>query len=123
MVDQSILIVEDDKCNRDLISDILDLEGYYIDTAIDGEEALRKTKNKKYELIILDIKLPKLNGCDLLSEFRKCPETKNTPIIVLTAHAMRGDKEKFESLGCDEYLSKPIDVTKFTKVVNNYVKA
>ena len=77
--------------------------------ATDGEEALEVAVKERPALIIMDIQLPRLSGIDVVKKFRSMPKFSLTPIIVVTAYAMKGDREKFLEAGCDAYMSKPIN--------------
>ncbi len=81
---ESILIVEDDKFLRELMSRKLNNSGFSVEVAIDGKEALKKIKEKKYEIILLDLVLPGMDGFEILGEIKKDNETKNIPVIILS---------------------------------------
>ncbi len=104
-----ILVVEDDPRNMRLIEMTLKAKNYTLLKATDGEEALDIAARERPDLIIMDIRLPKMNGLEVTRKLRKTPSLSHTPIIGITAHAMKGDKEKVIESGCDAYLSKPIN--------------
>jgi len=105
---KKILIVEDNPQNMRLIEMALNAESYFLLEATNGEEALEKAKKERPDLIIMDVQLPKMSGLEVTRKLRGIPEFSRTPIIALTAYAMKGDKEKALDAGCDAYLSKPI---------------
>ena len=72
--------------------------------------SLRKVTEKKVDLILLDIQLPKMDGMEVLSRLKSDLQTKDVPVVALTAHSMRGDEERFIKVGCSGYISKPIDI-------------
>lgn len=117
---KKILIVEDNELNLKLFNDILKYQKYDTDTAKDGLEAYKKIKNLKYDLIILDIQLPKLDGFSLLEKLKK--EKITLPeIIIASACAMDSDKAKAKNYNIDTYLTKPIDINNFVKIVNSKI--
>jgi len=106
---EKILLVEDNPRNMRLLEMTLRAKGYTLLEATDGGEALDMAVRKQPDLIIMDIQLPKVNGLDVTKKLRKTPEFKNTPIVAITAYAMKGDREKAIEAGCNAYLPKPIN--------------
>jgi two-component system cell cycle response regulator DivK len=104
-----ILLVEDNEMNRDMLSRRLGREGYEIAVAADGRQGVTMAKNGAFDLILMDMSLPVLDGWEATRELRADERTRTTPIIALTAHAMAGDREKTIEAGCDDYDSKPIE--------------
>jgi len=104
-----LLVAEDNESNRMLIDAALTQEGCRIDFAHTGEEAVKLASNKDYDMILMDIQLPGIDGTEALKRIRKTPRG-NTPIIALTAFAMKGDEEKYLQEGFDDYLSKPLNI-------------
>ena len=102
-----ILIVEDEKDLAMVLSELLSMEGYYTDTAFDGEEGLDNALSGIYDLIILDVMLPKMDGFQVLSEIRK--NSLNVPVLMLTARSQIEDKVTGLDNGADDYLTKPFD--------------
>ncbi len=119
----NILIVEDNPFTMELIVEILDSNGYCFDTAEDGKEAVLKGGIKSYDLILMDIQLPVMNGIDARRLIKSKPEYKNVPVIALTSFAMKGDKERFIAAGFDDYVSKPINIPGFIEKLKKYEKA
>lgn len=121
-----ILIVEDSEQSGRLFELILSTLGYQIRLARTGTEALQLLVDQgcRPSLILLDMQLPKLSGLDVIREIRKLPELAAVRVLALTAHAMPGDRERFESAGCDAYMSKPVDTRKFAnRVAAEFKKA
>lgn len=109
-VGRKILIVDDNQDNRELVVKILKRYGYTICEAADGEEALVKAASERPDLILMDIALPKMDGLEATRRLRQMPALKETSIIALTAHAMKGDREKALAAGCCDYITKPINI-------------
>jgi len=114
---EKILIVEDNPQNMRLIEMTLGTKGYELLEATDGEEALDIAIKEKPDLILMDLNLPKMNGLEVTKRLRQMPAFNHTPIIAVTAHAMKGDKEKIIENGCDVYLPKPINTRQLPAVV------
>lgn len=114
-----VLIVEDNPLNMELVFEISEAEGFIADKAEDGEEALLKVENADYDLILMDIELPGIDGIEVTRLIRK--QYKKIPIIALTSYAMKGDRERFLEAGFDEYISKPIDVLDFKQRLRKYI--
>ncbi len=122
MAGKRILIVEDNPISMDLVYDLLEVSGYQVDKATDGFEALKLVKEKPYDLILMDIQLPGLDGLTATRILKEDPKTKEIPVVALTAHAMDGDDERALNAGCDGYIPKPIDTRSFVKSVAMYLK-
>jgi two-component system cell cycle response regulator DivK len=105
---KKILIVEDNPQNMRLIEMALSVDQYTLLEATNGEEALEVAQKERPDLIIMDIQLPKMSGLEVTRNLREIPEFNRTPIIAITAYAMKGDEEKALDAGCNAYLSKPI---------------
>lgn len=104
-----ILVVEDHLHNRELLVTLLELHGYSVITAGNGEEGVVRARAERPDLIILDMELPGLNGYEAARLIRSDPEIGRTPILAVTAHALPGDEAKALAAGCDGYISKPIN--------------
>jgi len=118
-----LLIVEDNPMNMRLIEMILKSDNYLLLKAIDGEEALAIAALDHPDLVLMDIRLPKLSGLEVARRLRKKAQFSHTPIIALTAHAMKGDEEKAIEAGCDSYVSKPIDTRQLPRLVAKILAA
>jgi two-component system cell cycle response regulator DivK len=121
-----ILVVEDNDMNMQLVEYLLEEGGYDIVKATSGEEALAITSNDddlaSFDLILMDIHLPGMDGLSVVRRMKSNDRTARIPILALTAHAMRGDKDRFLEAGCDGYISKPIDVKTFISSIQQYLK-
>jgi CheY-like chemotaxis protein len=107
-----ILLVEDNEMNRDMLSRRLERKGYEVELAVDGRQGVDKAKTLAYDLVLMDMSLPEIDGWEATRELRSDPATKSLPIIALTAHAMSGDREKALEAGCDDYDTKPIELAR-----------
>jgi len=115
---KKILIVEDNPQSMKVLMMALRPHGYTLLEAADGEEALKVVSSgERPDLIIMDIQLPKIDGLEVTRRLRQMPEFSHIPIIAVTAHAMKGDKEKIVGAGCDAYLPKPISTRELPRVV------
>ncbi len=117
-----VLVVEDTPLNMELILEILDGQGFTVDSAEDGEKALRLAENEVYDLVLMDIELPGMDGIEVARIIKSKPAYKDIPVIALTAYAMKGDRERLLSKGFYDYISKPIDVPDFIKRLEKYRK-
>jgi len=117
-----ILIVEDDPINMKLIVEILGSLDFVIQAAKNGLEALTMADNDQYNLILMDIELPGMDGIETARRIKLKPEYNKIPIIALTAFAMKGDRERFLEAGFDYYVSKPIHVVDFINLIKDILK-
>ncbi len=116
-VKEKILIVEDNPQNMKLLGMVLRAKNYTLLKATDGEEALNIAMRERPDLIIMDIQLPKMNGLEVTRKLRETPAFSHTPIIAITAYAMKGDRERVIESGCDAYLSKPINTRELPEII------
>ncbi|HXV85344.1 MAG TPA: response regulator [Gemmatimonadales bacterium] len=105
-----ILLVEDNEMNRDMLSRRLARRGFEIDIAVDGRQGVEMARAGGYDLVLMDMSLPEIDGWEATRQIREAPETKALPIIALTAHAMAGDRDKALEAGCNDYDTKPIEL-------------
>ncbi|MGI8893373.1 MAG: response regulator transcription factor [Bacteroidia bacterium] len=120
MVNTRILLVEDEESIRDAIKLNLELEGYYVDVAGDGKKAVLNTKGKHYDLIILDVMLPEMDGFAVCEAIRL--ENSQVPILFLTAKSSGEDRIMGLKKGADDYLPKPFNLEELLLRVNNLIK-
>ena len=118
---KKILIVEDNILNMELILDLLELYGHDVTEAEDGIKALERLAETKFDIILLDMQLPKMDGLEVLERIKKNPATADIPVIAVTAHAMKGSEEHFIEMGCVDYVSKPIDIHRFRALIDKYL--
>jgi CheY-like chemotaxis protein len=113
----TILIVEDNAMNLELATDLLTVAGYSVRQARTGEEGLRLARLESPGLILMDLRMPGLDGYATLRALKADPRTAVIPTVALTAQAMAGDKEAALAAGFDAYISKPIDTQTFSQTV------
>ncbi len=116
-----ILLVEDNEMNRDMLSRRLQRRGYEIVIAIDGAVGVAMVDSEKPDLILMDMSLPVMDGWEATRQLKANPHTKSIPIIALTAHAMSGDREKALAAGCDDYDTKPIELSRLLEKIQTYL--
>ena len=107
-----ILLVEDNEMNRDMLSRRLERKGYTIVCAVDGEQGVQMAIAEVPDLILMDISLPQIDGYEATRRIKSNGPTATVPVIALTAHAMTGDREKTLEAGCDDYDTKPVELTR-----------
>ena len=113
-----VLVVDDEKLIRDVIKEYLLLENIEVEEASNGEEALNKVKQEDFDIIIMDIMMPNMNGETCIEELKKI-EGFNTPVIALTADALNGAKEKYISEGFIDYIAKPFSKDQIKEKISN----
>ena len=119
---QLILIVDDNENNRKLARDVLEFAGFTTMEASGGVEAVALTMEHQPQLVLMDIRMPDLNGSEALKLLREDPRTAEIPIVALTSSTMRGDEQRFLAEGFDGYLAKPISVREFPDQVRSYLR-
>lgn len=117
----TVLLVEDNEDNLAVYRTILDHVGYAVVEARDGEEGLARATSEKPDVILMDISIPKIDGWEVTRRLKAENDTKDIPIIALTAHALDEDREKAFSVGCDGYLAKPIEPRRVVEEVERLV--
>jgi two-component system, cell cycle response regulator DivK len=117
----TILYVEDNPDNRMLVRRILLSEDYGLLEAQNAAQALDVLKDKRPDLILMDINMPDMDGYTLTSRIKTMPGFERVPIIALTANVMRGDKEKTLEAGCDGYIQKPLDIDQLLREVERFL--
>ncbi len=115
-----ILLVEDNEMNRDLLSRRLLRRGYEVIIAVDGQQGVDLAGSTQPQVILMDMSLPVIDGWEATRRIKADPATKAIPVIALTAHAMAGDREQALAAGCDDYDTKPIDLTRLLPKIEKY---
>jgi CheY-like chemotaxis protein len=113
----TVLLVEDNEMNRDMLSRRLRKKGYDVELAIDGPAALEAARSCNPDVVLMDLSLPIMDGWEVTRELRKSPATASLRIIALTAHAMEGDEAKAIEAGCDDYDTKPINFARLLEKI------
>ena len=117
-----ILLVEDNEMNMDMLSRRLSRKGFEIIAATDGEQGVTMAQSERPDLILMDMSLPVIDGWEATRRIKTDPKTQAIPIIALTAHAMAGDREKALEAGCDDYDSKPVDLSRLLHKISVFIK-
>lgn len=117
-----ILIVEDNEKNRKLERDVLQFKGYATLEAETGEDAIRLAREHSPALILMDIQLPGMNGIEALVHLRSDPQTRDIPVMAVTASAMTHDQQKIMNAGFDGYQRKPLDIKEFLEAVRRMLE-
>ncbi len=119
---KTILIVDDNADNRELVVKVLKKNGYATIEAMDGEQAFDMAVSLKPDLILMDISLPKMDGYEVTRRLQARDDSAHIPIIALTAHAMKGDREKALAAGCCDYIAKPLKIRELPQQVAAYIR-
>jgi CheY-like chemotaxis protein len=114
-----VLLAEDNEITACMVTEYLQLEGYQVALARDGEEVLEKVEQTPPKIILMDVQMPKLDGLQATCLLREDPRFVSTPIIALTALAMPGDKERCLEAGTNAYLSKPVSLGVLLKTIKS----
>jgi CheY-like chemotaxis protein len=123
MSGKKVLIIEDNPINMELVTDILTVAGYRVLQAEDAEIGIALARTEKPALILIDISLPGMDGLAATRILRQDPTTRDIPIVALTAHAMKGDREKILAAGCTGYISKPINTRTLPKMIADFIES
>ncbi|HYD17039.1 MAG TPA: response regulator [Patescibacteria group bacterium] len=119
---KKVMIVEDNELNMKLFDDLLGAHGYETIKTRDGTKVMDMARANRPDLIVMDIQLPEVSGLDVTKWLKADPDLKSIPVIAVTAFAMKGDEEKIRQGGCEDYVSKPISIIDFMKVVQKYLE-
>jgi two-component system, cell cycle response regulator DivK len=118
-----ILIVEDNELNMKLLRDVLEAYGYATITTGEGGAAFALAREKRPDLILMDLQLPDISGFDAVRHLKEDEKTRPIPIVAVTAFAMVGDERKALTSGCDGYIAKPILLRDFLNLVEKFIGA
>ena len=123
MGEKKILVIEDNPMNMELVSDLLEINGYEVLKAKSGLEMFEIIGSIATvpDLILMDVQIPETDGLTLTKWLKENPLTRDIPIIALTAHAMKGDREKALEAGCIDYISKPINTREFVNKIGKFL--
>ena len=114
---KKILLIEDNELNRDMLSRRLEKRGYLVVAAVDGETGVTKAQTEAPALILMDVSLPGIDGWEATRRLKAAPETRHIPIIALTAYVTPSDRDKALALGCDDFDTKPIELTRLLEKI------
>ncbi|MBL8826851.1 MAG: response regulator [Planctomycetaceae bacterium] len=115
-----VLLAEDMPANQKLILQVLGKRGHVVEVAANGREAVELATHAHFDLILMDLQMPTMDGFQATADIRKSPLNAQVPIVALTAHAMPGDRDRCLEAGMDDYLAKPLDVRKLVTVVESW---
>jgi two-component system cell cycle response regulator DivK len=116
-----ILIVEDNEKNMKLVRDVLRFKGYETIEAVNGTDGVRLTKERKPDLVLMDIQLPDIDGITALGQIRADAETRSIPVLAVSASVMPDDQQRIVASGFDAYVTKPINVKSFVETVERFL--
>ena len=117
----TILLVEDNELNRDMLSRRLKRRDFEVLMAVDGQEGVSMATEKQPDLILMDMSLPILDGWSATRQLKANPVTSRIPVIALTAHAMDGEREKCIEAGCDDFDTKPVEFKRLIEKINHWI--
>lgn len=123
MAGEKILVVEDNLANMELETDLLEVAGYCVSQATNAELGIELAKSDAPALILMDLSLPGMDGLAAAELLHRDPATSAIPVVVVTAHAMKGDQEKVLESGCAGYITKPIDTRTFAHAVAAFIES
>ena len=118
-----ILLVEDNEMNRDMLSRRLARRGFEVLIAENGQSGVELTVSERPDLVLMDMSLPVMDGWEATRRLKADPDTSAIPIIALTAHAMASDREMALEAGCDDYDSKPVDLSRLVRKIEQLLAA
>jgi two-component system, cell cycle response regulator DivK len=117
---KTILVVEDNDLNMKLFCDLLEAHGYRTLKTRDGRAVPDLVRADRPDLILMDIQLPEVSGLEVTGWLKNDVETRDIPVLAVTAFAMKGDEERIKAGGCEAYIAKPISVVRFIETVRQY---
>jgi two-component system, cell cycle response regulator DivK len=118
---KTVLIVEDNELNMKLFHDLLDAHGYRTLQTRNGMDALKLARERRPDLILMDIQLPEVSGLEVTKWLKEDDELRHIPVVAVTAFAMKGDEERIRQGGCEAYISKPISVGTLIDTVRRFI--
>ncbi len=116
-----ILVIEDNATNRYLARFLLERAGFEVRTAVDGAEGLELARAGGFDLVVLDIQMPRMDGYETATALQRDPECARVPIVGVSSFAMAGDREKAMRLGFAGYIEKPIDPARFAEQIRGFL--
>jgi two-component system, cell cycle response regulator DivK len=116
-----ILVVEDNMDTYELVHFILEKNGFETFLAVNGREGVNAALKQKPDLIVMDMSMPEMDGWTAAGLIKKDEQTKSIPLLALTAHALPGDRQRAMDAGCDEYITKPMDLDELVEAIKYWV--
>jgi CheY-like chemotaxis protein len=117
-----VLLIEDNEMNRDILFRRLSRRGYLVVSAVDGLQGVEMARSEKPDIILMDMSLPIVDGWEATRRVKSDDGMRNVPVIGLTAHAMRGDREKALEAGCDDYDTKPVEFDRLIEKIERLLR-
>lgn len=117
-----VLYIEDHPAQRDIMAQMLELSGYKVAVASDGIDGVEQARSWGPDLILMDLRMPRMDGFEAIRELRKDPDTSNIPIIAISAWASAKHKERAIDAGADEHFTKPVDLTRLLETINQLLE-
>ncbi len=114
-----VLLVEDNEMNSDMLSRRLERNGFHVVVARDGLEGVSMAGEERPDIILMDMSLPEIDGWEATRRIKAAPETASIPVVALTAHAMASDREKALEAGCDDFDTKPVELSRLLDKMGN----
>ena len=121
MTPHTVLVIEDNRMNLELASEVLHAAGFTVLEAMTGGEGIRVATERLPDLVLLDMRLPDMDGLEVVRRLRADPRTAALPVVALTAQAMKGDELAARRAGCSGYITKPINTRTFLAEVGRYL--
>jgi len=118
-----VLVVEDNLLNQEVAAELLGDMGLAVRIADNGREAIDALLEESFDLVLMDVQMPVMDGYEATAEIRKLPDLAKIPIVAMTAHAMSGDRERCLEAGMDDYISKPIDTSRLFELVSQWIES
>lgn len=118
----TILVIEDDIDNQNLVRILLEQGGYQVVAASDGRTGLDAAFRHLPDLVLLDLTIPAIDGWQLAAELKANPQTREIPVVALSAHTLPGDRQRAQEAGCNGFIAKPLDVPNFLQTVAGFMK-
>jgi len=118
-----VLVVDDSPVIRELIAVNLQLEGFEVATACDGEHALELIAKARPDVVTLDVMMPRLDGFETVARLREDPDTASIPVVIVTGRALASDMDRGEELGVEAYLIKPFEPTELVEVISRLARS
>lgn len=119
---KTILIVEDNELNMKLFADLLQAHGYAILQSREGLAAFHSVRERRPDLIVMDIQLPSISGLEVTRWIKEDPDLAHIPVVAVTAFAMKGDEARIREGGCEAYIAKPISVSSFLDTIQRLLE-
>jgi two-component system cell cycle response regulator DivK len=120
--DRKILVVEDHALNMELVVDVLEAAGYAVLEARNAEDGLAIARSESPDVILMDVGLPEIDGLTATRALKADPATRSNPVVALTSHAMKGDRERIMAAGCTDHITKPIDTRSLARTVEAIIR-